>query len=438
MPKEKVVVFVPGIMGSVLCLSKEVIWPGSLGSLLGSYKKMPQLMSPDLKATDIIRKFGLVNVYSTLIEDLGRCGFYEDGADPGLYTYPYDWRQSNTRAADGLADLLDANVLKTHGASVEIMLIAHSMGGMVCRYYIESGKYSARPGFARVRNLITIGTPYRGTVLALTGALGLEKRLFLSREQVKELVSDPRYPSLYEMLPPGDEPFVWGTEGEKYDPRGAFEKLELVPENLEAARTFRSGLDLAKGAKLARYFAFYGTRQRTGVHVLLKENSEPEAEQFDDAGDGTVPVWSGQPDGIQSMPVGGEHGTLFRNSDLKTKLGVLLGAPGLLAADVNVQLSVSPKVVEPGMEVSTVLLFPTGIPEIAGEIRFLRVRMNDAGEAEGESPAGKPVTLQYSGGKADKLGLLVRAPEIPGFYRVVFEADSGETAEDELIVQEPA
>ena len=41
---QKVAVIVPGIMGSVLELNGEVIWPGSVWDLIRSYKKMKELM----------------------------------------------------------------------------------------------------------------------------------------------------------------------------------------------------------------------------------------------------------------------------------------------------------------------------------------------------------------------------------------------------------
>jgi triacylglycerol esterase/lipase EstA (alpha/beta hydrolase family) len=58
------------------------------------------------------------------------------------------------------------------------------MGGLVCRYYLESSAFSQEPGFASVESLITIGTPHRGAALALTAAVGLEKRLSLKRTAI--------------------------------------------------------------------------------------------------------------------------------------------------------------------------------------------------------------------------------------------------------------
>ena len=55
----RVVVLLPGIMGSELRLDKELIWPGPAASLIFPYKKMTELLDPNLVATDIIRSFSV-------------------------------------------------------------------------------------------------------------------------------------------------------------------------------------------------------------------------------------------------------------------------------------------------------------------------------------------------------------------------------------------
>jgi triacylglycerol esterase/lipase EstA (alpha/beta hydrolase family) len=195
-----VAVLVPGIMGSELRLGSTVVWPGSLEELVLPYGKMKELLRDDLVATDIIRKFSISHQYDDLIRDLGTCGFAESSNPPTLYVLPYDWRKANELAAKLLADLVDKAVSERDDA--DVTLIGHSMGGLVCRFYLESGSFTTRTGFSRVRNLVTLGTPHRGAPLALTAAVGLERRLFLNADQVLQLASDPRYPSLYQLLPP--------------------------------------------------------------------------------------------------------------------------------------------------------------------------------------------------------------------------------------------
>ena len=69
---------------------------------------------------------------------------------------PYDWRKG---ACDENAAAIDAKVeqaLRTTGAK-QVVLIAHSLGGLVCRDYISRGD-NAR----KVRALIAVGTPWLG------------------------------------------------------------------------------------------------------------------------------------------------------------------------------------------------------------------------------------------------------------------------------------
>ncbi len=121
-------VLIPGIMGSELRLGDEVVWPGPLSSMVLPYNKLDKLMSFDLVATDVIRRFSISEQYQKLINDLGRCGFREDDKPKTLYVFPYDWRKDNALAARRLADVLDEAVMQN--SATEISLIGHSMGGL--------------------------------------------------------------------------------------------------------------------------------------------------------------------------------------------------------------------------------------------------------------------------------------------------------------------
>src|SRR6266850_6347632 len=125
-------IIIPGIMGSVLELRGEVIWPGSPLDLYLPYNKMSKLMDANLVATDIIRSVSISEQYQKLIDDLGKCGFREDDNPKTLYVCPYDWRKDNALGAQKIADLIDQAV--TQNGATEISLIAHSMGGLIGRY----------------------------------------------------------------------------------------------------------------------------------------------------------------------------------------------------------------------------------------------------------------------------------------------------------------
>ena len=133
------------------------------------------MIREDLVATDCIRTFSVTDQYQTLINDLLACGFNEEKQT--LIVCAYDWRKDNVQSANVLAGHIDAAVTR-YGANSEISLIAHSMGGLISRYYLESGKFNERRGFGNVRRLITLGTPHTGAARALPMVLGTEKQLF--------------------------------------------------------------------------------------------------------------------------------------------------------------------------------------------------------------------------------------------------------------------
>lgn len=440
-----VVVLVPGLMGSQLQYQGDVIWPGPVRQLWLPYGKMAELLQEDLVATDVIRDVLISSQYSTLIEDLNTCGFREDDDPPTLIVFPYDWRKDNAQAAGKLADLLDGTVA-AHNGTADIFLVAHSMGGLISRYYLESGDYAARPGLKAVRQLITLGTPHRGSPIALSAARGEEKQLWLNADQVLKIVSDPRYPSVYQLLPPKGEPFAWNRDGlAQYDPVDIYDPavakgLGLVPANLQAATAFHAKLDHTKRPAHVRYFAFVGTRQTMVSHVLLRKDGaiyhmdkvEPE-----DAGDGTVPAWSATLTGLQGRPVGGEHGTIYKNDDLRRTLAGLLGKQGVLAAAAApVEIAIRERVCHPGDGIHVALTFPSGSESLDGELRVERALFDARQQLTGFAAPASHI-IKYAGLTAEKLGLTLDAPALPGVYRLAFY-HAGEqhlAGSDELFVQ---
>jgi hypothetical protein len=118
----------PGIMGSELRLGDEVIWPGPASSLLLEFKRTPDLLRPNLVATDVPRSFGgAVSIYETLILDLEVCGFHEMTRLRTLHVVPYDWRKSNYEAAGILAKRLD-DIRGEHGGELTITLSGPQYG----------------------------------------------------------------------------------------------------------------------------------------------------------------------------------------------------------------------------------------------------------------------------------------------------------------------
>jgi pimeloyl-ACP methyl ester carboxylesterase len=443
------VVLVPGIMGSELRRNDELIWPGPLQSLLLPYRHMEALTSDDLVATDVIRSYSLSTQYQALIDDLVTCGFRERGDPPTLFVCPYDWRKANERAAETLADRIDAAV-GLHKGDAQVSLVAHSMGGLVSRHYLESGRFTGRPGFRAVRRLITLGTPHRGAAVALPRLLGLEKVLWLNKEQVRQVVSDERFPGAYQLLPPAGEPFAWdeqaGAEFGGFDIYGGAADLGLSAANLEAARAFHATLAPARRPEGVRYFCFSGTRQTTAALVRVARAGSACAVrkvELEGGGDGTVPGWSSILPGVQGMPVGGEHSTIYKTRDLRRTLAVLLGAPPRVVAsfaptETVVEVALRERVTEPARVVRLALTFEGSAKELDGELRVERVEAA-AGGAGAAAPPSAAYPVRYSGLAAETLGLVLEAPGEPGLYRIAYypAGQPAPAGADELFVQLP-
>jgi len=93
-----------------------------------------------------------------------------------------------------------------------------------------------------VRRLITLGTPHNGAALALPLVLGYEKRLFLSKDQVLQATSDPRYPTAYQLLPAVGELFAWnGAADQQLEPLDIYNEAVAKPLGLVAV--WRDNLD---------------------------------------------------------------------------------------------------------------------------------------------------------------------------------------------------
>jgi pimeloyl-ACP methyl ester carboxylesterase len=437
------VVLVPGILGSVMELNGEVIWPGSvLNVFITRYDKMDKLLDPATRPKDIIRKVFVFSQYQNLLQDLERMGFHEAGPTPTLFACPYDWRRANEESAKTLADVID-RAAALH-ADAEITILGHSMGGLVSRHYLESGRFTARPGFAKVKSFISLATPHIGAAKALGAVMGMEREAFLAPDQVKVLADDGRYPSAYQLLPPEGQPFAWNANvSSRFAPLSVFDAavasdLGLSMANLAAAKAFHETLDPAKAP--VPYFCFVGTRQTTISLVRVNRAASTIVnrvvrDEREDAGDGTVPTWSAGLSRMQSLPVGGEHGTIYKNDDLRRTLATLLGKSGLLAPTTmaDVEVALRERVAEPGQDIHAALSFLPR-PVLDGELRFERAT-DDTGAVF--APSGTPLRVSYRGLTHEKLGVIFPAPALRGAYRVSFFLDGSATpaGTDEFFVQ---
>jgi hypothetical protein len=344
-----VLLFVPGLMGSELLDDQGTVWPGSLfkGTVGFDEARFKRLLNPALKVGGIIEKVGyIVDIYAQWIKafsSLSRSGqllFSRTAQPPTLYVAPYDWRLDLRGSAKTHLAPVVRRINEEWKGKAEIHIIAHSLGGLFTRYYVQSGEFDNEPGFASIRTFATFGTPHNGAPVALAGALGLHAASFLSLDQSMRLANDPRYPALYQTFPLFDAPIIW-----KRMPGGHLEALTLADrrydaqkvnfntQNLDAALAFRKAIDLIKRPlpTTIRAFLMIGTRFDTITHFSWNGTSIDKQETRD-AGDGTVSIQGAFLPGFQIQFTGEAHMDLVSSEDARQALQGLFDAHGLLAA----------------------------------------------------------------------------------------------------------
>lgn len=462
---QEILVFIPGILGSELWDGQGRIWPGSLVDALTGFsdKDFQRLLKPGLEPRDILRDAagGLVGVYRPWIKAFesvrrgGRQLFVEkptDGAAKTLYPFAYDWRQDLRDTANKLADLLDEIVAK-HG-DVDLKMVCHSMGGLLARYYLESGLFSGRAGYSKVSLLLTFGTPHHGAPKAYASAIGLHKSEFLSIAQTRKLANDSRYPSLFQLFPSKGHSFIWAA-----DPAAAYEeypadetalvnRYKLDQDNLRAWQEFRHALTGNRPAGV-RYFFIVGSTQETLVRFRWNGN-ELEPIERDDSGDGTVPLSGALQTSTQTDFVGKSHVSLIETRSARETLAALFGGTTVLAAGAigAVSLTVRDIVVDSETAVHVQISFEPEVDRYKGTLRFQRAELPDPDEAGAATTNadtvvpfkeithldGIPIELVSSG--ISYVNLKTAALQFPGVYRAVLRnADGAEVSGPEFVVQ---
>ncbi len=292
------VIFTPWLLSDPFSVPEKpdpvIIIPGILGS---AEKNGKWVIDP------------IFHTYDDLIATLLANG-YSEGTD--LFTLPYDWRQSNVETAHLLSDKINEVQAICECAKVDI--VAHSMGGLVARQYIQSGEYGSD-----VDQLIFLGTPHLGAPDSYltweggeVGGGGGEDfllKLILSREAKKvgfdslfDYVRNRPIPSVQQLLPTYN-----------YLRDNDTSNLRVYPNNYPA-NTFLENLNNASstlvnsGVRITNIVGDTGSNTINFIRVTdssslpLWEHGYPEGfnEKINDRGlergkgDGTVPTISSE------------------------------------------------------------------------------------------------------------------------------------------------
>jgi pimeloyl-ACP methyl ester carboxylesterase len=319
-PIPDVVVLLPGITGSVLQRDGHDIWAPRPGALLRGLASFGQSVKKlELNAVDddwhapdlgdgvvatrltpdvhLLPGFWKIDGY-TGIEDFLLRNF-ELTAGENYFPFPYDWRRDNRAAALTLAreseGWLRSWRQKSGRDSGQLILIAHSMGGLIARYFVE-----ALEGWRNTRAVVTFGTPYYGSLNAVDFLVnGFDKKMgplqvdltpvLRSCTSVHQLV--PLYRCIYPATGLAVTPAKAGLPG--WLPAWDQHLAEFQTEMEQAATANRADRSFARNPVV--YRSIVGTDQPTRQSARVvgdKIELRMDRDGNDEGGDGTVPLLS--------------------------------------------------------------------------------------------------------------------------------------------------
>jgi len=317
----RTVVFVPGLMGSELWLGDERVWPNvktlfTNPELYAYPSKIPLEPRNIVDEVVIVPNLIKVDQYNRLGDYFVDELHFNRGVD--FFEFPYDWRQDVRTSAAQLGELVES--LPTNQP---IVIIGHSLGTMVTRYYVE-----CLGGDKRIERMILMGGPHKGVVKVLISFLvGPDVVPFgIMGERLRKILMT--FPSSYQILPV----YPLGSDHQGNKINFLEDENWLDPQYLplqKLGREFRNELHRSAG-KLPTISIFgYGISTVSDVSLSRDPGGKIETIDFlrNDIGDGSVLELSAFLPGSEIHPVHQHHGELFVDNDVKMRLKVELLRP---------------------------------------------------------------------------------------------------------------
>jgi pimeloyl-ACP methyl ester carboxylesterase len=436
-PMTDVIVLLPGITGSVLQKDGKDVWAVSPGSALRAVLSFGHSIT-DLELKDdgdlddgvtaprvipdlhLIPGLWKIDGYSRVSDFLRRTFDLHPGRN--FFEFPYDWRRDNRVAARRLKEDSDRwlHEWRKENPDAKLILLGHSMGGLVARYFIE-----CLEGWRDTRRLVTFGTPYRGSLNALSFIVHGMRKGFgpVTLIDLSKLLRS--FTSVYQLLPifpcfdRGDgSPMAHLTEVDgipNLDPVRAKAADDFYRE-MEHAVTRNEDDDEYRRNRYDIH-PIVGTFQPTGqsamragdtVEILRRYSGE------DRDGDGTVPRDSATPIETQH-----EEGAMFaagRHASLQNLDAPLAHVAGVLTEhDTSAFRAVPLSALSLDIEDA----YPVGEPiriEVRPEDPSVELRVVVANPADGAEVASVPLPRGFDDTRRADI------PSLPaGAYRLTVE-----------------
>jgi pimeloyl-ACP methyl ester carboxylesterase len=351
-----VVVMLPGITGSVLTKDGKDVWAPTAGAVVGALLSLGKNVKslalkedpPDVDdlgdgvvATRVMPDIHLIpglwkiDGYSKLKSYVTKT--FDVRLGENLFEFPYDWRRDNRVSARKLqraaADWLRSWRESSGNQDAKLILVGHSMGGLVSRYYLE-----CLDGWRDTRTLVTFGTPYRGSLKAVgTLGNGLAKKIGPLSLDLTGMVRS--LTAVYQLLPIYP---CYDAGGNKLVRIAETDVPNIDRERAAAARGFHEEIRRAVEAheQDEDYLrGRYGIRPVIGTFQPTAQSAKargegveliPSYEGVDQDGDGTVPRVSATPIEVEheenAMFAAQRHASLQNDDPVLTQLaGILSG-----------------------------------------------------------------------------------------------------------------
>ena len=213
-----VIILIPGIMGTHLDYKKRHIWLNFKAISQGEIEnlKVENSVGSDYISGSAYQKF---------------CEHFEKSHD--IITVGYDWRSSLGQAAEKLKATIKEVV--TEVPNQQIVIVAHSMGGLVVKWMMANGDTD----LAKLQNrsqfrFIMLGTPWRGSYLVPYTLMGYGRNIKVvslidCENNKKELLQIfKKYEGFLQMLPQVDQ----NNEKERYHDLTSWNHLEQINRSL--------------------------------------------------------------------------------------------------------------------------------------------------------------------------------------------------------------
>ncbi len=311
------IVIVPGILGSELWVngvnafgiqSRRPIWSEDFQTILRTLALEPHVFSStNVEPGKVLRYFRNIHpipgllpgrfipgnrrpFYGRLFEWLTSTYGLQEGDD--LLEFAYDWRQDNRNSAKRLGEFLNRQTTEND----RVVLIAHSMGGLVCRALLLDNDFTHLE--PRITKLIQLGTPALGSAKAYYTLKNHPRLHYLIDALLKywqslhpSLYHDlytslQEFCSLFQLLPPAYQQITFDLYGWQYSALDGELWQPTVHQQLNQANALH---DLLLRSISDKIFALYSTDVDTERAYLINDRKQVQAVCSPRVrGDGTV------------------------------------------------------------------------------------------------------------------------------------------------------